>query len=60
MVRRGGIEDSVPHIVAVTAIAMAFGFKIDSALSDVRVWAEEYEPGLYAINLLQLDKDGTR
>jgi hypothetical protein len=50
-----GMTANVP---AVLAIAEAFGFRVEEGLAGIdRVWIEEYEPGRWAINLLQLDHE---
>jgi hypothetical protein len=47
----------MPHPRAAMEIAKAFGFSgIENLESFDRIWTEEYEPGKWALNLLQLDR----
>ena len=47
--------DGMPNMPSVLAIAAAFGFSMGKGLESFdRAWTEEYDPGKWAINLLQL------
>jgi hypothetical protein len=48
---------AVPNIPSILAIAKAFGFRVEERESIERLWTEEYEPGKWAVNLLQLDHE---
>lgn len=49
---------AMPNPQHVLAIATAFGFLTSDGLEDfARVWTEEYEPGRWAVNVLQLDQE---
>jgi hypothetical protein len=49
---------AIPNIPSILAVAKAFGFILPEGLESIdRVWTEEYEPGKWAVNLLQLDHE---
>jgi hypothetical protein len=54
----GGKASAMPNPVVILELAKAFGFSVPKAFESFeRVWTEEYEPGKWAINLLQLDHE---
>lgn len=49
-------KGDVPNNHAMNMVAQAFGFSSFPPTGNSKVWLEEYQPGRWAINMIELDK----
>lgn len=50
---------TIPNMVALATIAAAFGFQhFPGEPGDFRCWTEEFTPGHYAVNILEVETPG--
>jgi hypothetical protein len=50
-------KGKLPHPEAVKMIALEFGFSDFPPKRSYRIWKEEYEEGLFVINLLEIEEE---